>query len=276
MLVIGTRCAYDQLTGDTIPWSAMTIWKTKKDVINSTGHAKTAKTKDPNKTPAAPKRKTQPASAGPRTRRSSGAMTQKMKDYKQSLAPGASDGKDDKSNEIKVVNINDENVDPAGSLKINNGGVVVPNMLPIPAFIVAALMRTYASDAATLFLATINAIKERATRAGEDPFLSKNADRASYVAAWLWNVARREQSERLKCVQIGPVANPKADKWSRNCHLKHLAERPPSQHTIDTHSEVWTNLANALALQATDRAGPSAATATTKKQGFDAFPLTTQ
>ena len=86
MLVIGTHCAYDRLTGDAIPWSAMTTWKTKKDVITTTGHAKTAKTKDPNTTPAAPKRKTQPASTGPRTQRSSGAMTQKMKDYKQLLA----------------------------------------------------------------------------------------------------------------------------------------------------------------------------------------------
>ena len=98
------------------------------------------------------------------------------------------------------------------------------------------------------------------------------------MAAWLCNVARRERPERLKCVQIGPVSNPRADKWSRNCHLRYLADRaaPSGQPAFDAHSEVWTNLANALALQATDRSGAAASTATTKRQGFDAFPLTTQ
>ena len=152
-------------------------------------------------------------------------------------------------------------------------------MLPIPAFLVAALMRTYASDAATLCLAAIEAIKERAIRAGEDPILSQNASRASYVAVWLWNVARRDRTERQKCVQIGPVSNPRADEWSRSGHLRYLAERaapagPPA--VAAANSEVWTNLANALALQATDRSGSNATNATSKKQGFDAFPVTTQ
>ena len=64
-------------------------------------------------------------------------------------------------------------------------------------------------DAATLCLAAIDAINERATKAGEDPILSQNAKRAAYVAVWLWNVARRDRGDRLKCVQIAPaVANP--------------------------------------------------------------------
>ena len=33
MLVIGTRCAYNQLTGKANSWLTMTTWKTKKDVI---------------------------------------------------------------------------------------------------------------------------------------------------------------------------------------------------------------------------------------------------
>ena len=143
---------------------------------------------------------------------------------------------------------------------------------------VAALMRTYASDAATLCLAAIDAIKERATKAGEDPILSQNAKRAAYVAVWLWNVARRDHGDRLKCVQIRPVANPRADEWSRNFHLKYLAERAASAGppVVEANSEVWTNLANALALQATDRSGTTTAPATSKRQGFDAFPVATQ
>jgi hypothetical protein len=274
MLVIGTRCAYDRLTGDAISWETMMTWTSKKDVTTAPGNATTKTPNVKGKSPAASKKKS-PASET-RSRRSTTAMTQKMKAYKQTLAPEDSD-EEEGDDEVKVVRINDENVDPAGAQTLDES-TVVPNLLPIPAFLVAALMRTYASDAATLCLAAINAIKDRAEKAGEDPALSQNAKRAAYVAAWLWNVARRDRNGRLKCVQIGPVANPRADEWSRKCHLKYLADRaaPAGQPAIDATSEVWTNLANALALQATDRAGANATTTASKKQGFEAFPLATQ
>ena len=121
-----------------------------------------AKTNDTSKTPGAAKRKT-PAGTG-RTHRSSSAMTQKMKACQQSLAPEASDKEDGYDDEIKIVtSIYDENVDPGGPKVNKEGVVVVPNnMLPIPASMVAALMRTYTSDAATLWcLAAIDANKER-------------------------------------------------------------------------------------------------------------------
>ena len=275
MIVIGTRCAYDRLTGDANSWAEMTDWKSKNDVITPPANAKTTKTKSTSKPAAAAKRQTTVAKA--RTRRSLGAMTQKMKDYKQSLVQEESSDDDDGDDDVKVIGANDENEDPALGLKTNAGSTVIPNILPIPAFLFAALMRTYSADAATLCLATIQAIKERAIKAGEEPLTSQNANRASYVAVWLWNVARRKREDRQECVQIGPVANPRADEWARNCHLKYLAERaaPAGPPTIDAHSEVWKNLANALALQATERAGSTAAAAS-KKQGFDAFPMTTQ
>ena len=184
-------------------------------------------------------------------------MTQKMKACKQSLLPDLSDVEVEEEEEL----LNDENVNPV-DLKNISEKIPVPNVLPIPAFLVAALMRTYSSDAATLCLAAINAIKERASKAGEDPIRSENASQAAYVATWFWNVARqRDRTEQLKCVQIGPVSNPWADEWSRTCHLRHLVERanaagPPVAAAI---SEVWTNLANALALQATDRSGTNSA-----------------
>ena len=96
---------------------------------------------------------------------------------------------------------------------------------------------------------------------------------------WLWNVARRERTEQQMCMQIGSVSNPWADEWSRTYHLKYLAERAASSGPpaiAAANSDVWTNLANALALQATDQSGATAIAATSKKQGFDAFPLTTQ
>ena len=81
----------------------------------------------------------------------------KMMAYKQSLAPDTSDVEGEEEEEV----LNDENVDPA-DLKNINERVPVPNVLPIPAFFVTAL--TYSSDAATLCLAAISAIKERAPR----------------------------------------------------------------------------------------------------------------
>ena len=106
MLVIWTRCAYDRLTGDANSWASMTSWRTKKDVTTAPADTKT---KDAGKTAASAKRKTQPATG--RTRRSSGAMTQRMKDYKQTLAPEDSNN-DDGDDEVKVIIVNDENADP--------------------------------------------------------------------------------------------------------------------------------------------------------------------
>lgn len=133
MLVIGTRCAYDRLTGEAVSWASMTDWRTKKDVITKPGNAKTAKTKDTPRTTAAAKRKVTVAAG--HTRRSSGAMTQKMKDYKQSLAPDESDDEDD--GEERVVEINDKNADPGGP-KTESEGTVIPNVLPIPAFMASS------------------------------------------------------------------------------------------------------------------------------------------
>ena len=204
-------------------------------------------------------------------------MTAKMKEYKKTMAADKVDDVDDDDDEIEVV---DENVDPAVK---NRGdgpvGTIVPNTLPIPAFLVAALMKAYSTDAATLCLAAIDAIKARADEAGEDPLKSQRAQQASYVVCWLWNVTKN-RTARLHGVSIGPVANPNADEWSRNCHLRFLAERvaPAARNgpaASAANSEVWANLANALALQATDRA-TTAATKAAKKQGFDAFPAATQ
>jgi hypothetical protein len=56
MLVIGTRCAYDRLTGDANTWLSMTDWKTKKDVTTPPADAqRTSKRKALSKAPGATK-----------------------------------------------------------------------------------------------------------------------------------------------------------------------------------------------------------------------------
>ena len=63
-------------------------------------------------------------------------MTPKMQAYKQSLAPATSDAEGEEEEEA-----NDENLDPAEQKNLTER-VPIPNLLPIPAFLVAALMRT--------------------------------------------------------------------------------------------------------------------------------------
>lgn len=110
------------------------------------------------------------------------------------------------------------------------------------------------------------------------PITSMRAKNAAYVVVWLWNVAR-DKRDRPHGVRIGPVANPRADEWSCDCHLRHLAERgvpecrPNGYAGVKASSEVWTKLANTFALQATDRSRPAASPA---KKGFDVFPVTAQ
>ena len=82
-------------------------------------------------------------------------------------------------------------------------------------------------------------------------------------------------------VMTGPVVDLRADVWTRDTHLRYQAVRATMARTGPAvtmageakNAEVWTNLANAFALQATDRA---AASAPATKKGFDAFPVTTQ
>ena len=269
-IVIGNRGAFDRFPGKPCNWSTMAKWSKKSDVTSTTDKLKKNKSKVASMPAAVDKKNT---SGSGRTRQSAAAMTPRMKEYKKSIAADSSDDEE----EVELVKVNNENVDPSGRAT-DRTDVVVPNMLPIPAFLVVALMKAYCTDAPTMCLKSIEAIKERAIVAGEDPLQSENAKLASYVSVWLWNVAR-DRSDRPHGDRIGPVANPKADEWSRNCHLRHLAERvagpqtgrPP---TAEPNSEVWTNLANALALQATDRA--AAAAPARKKQGLDAFPVTTK
>jgi hypothetical protein len=131
-IAICTRSAYDRLSGEPNHWSTMASWTTKDDVTKLTDKAKSAAKA---KSKQAAKQKT-PAGSG-RTRRST--FTPKMKDYKKSMVTDSSD-EDDDEEEVKIVTVHDKNVDPDESRE-KRTGVIVPNMLPIPAFMVVALMK---------------------------------------------------------------------------------------------------------------------------------------
>ncbi|KAI2499963.1 hypothetical protein MHU86_14537 [Fragilaria crotonensis] len=79
--------------------------------------------------------------------------------------------------------------------------VTLPNMLPRPGFLVAALMQAYTMEPSKLCLAAISAINARAVKASVDPASSALAKGAAYVAAWLWNIATNKARARLSLTQ---------------------------------------------------------------------------
>jgi hypothetical protein len=154
---------------------------------------------------------------------------------------------------------------------------------------VAALMDAYTTDAGILCLAAIAAIRKRASEAGVDPSDLPAAQKAAYVPIWIWNHATeraRVPPGRAKGVGTSIAVSQRAVLWASGVHKRNVhstrsgsaAETsPPPQGTalrrVDAvGADVWTNLANALAVQAASR-GPAM---TGTKKGFEAFPVTTQ
>jgi hypothetical protein len=137
----------------------------------------------------------------------------------------------------------------------NNDEVIVqasmtlPNMLPLPGFMMAALMKAYTTDPSRLCLAAIAAINARAARAGADPGSSTLAKGASYVAAWLWNMATNKARARrlgqVAGVSVAHALNRHADAWARDVHVKYLTS-PAARPRTSGHgregpvgAEVW-------------------------------------
>ena len=67
--------------------------------------------------------------------------------------------------------------------------IALPNVLPLPGFLVAALMEAYTSDAGVLCLTALDAIRKRGRADGQDPVESPVARKAAYVPIWTWNHA---------------------------------------------------------------------------------------
>ena len=147
-------------------------------------------------------------------------------------------------------------------------------------------MERYTSNAGYLCLTAIKAIKDRAIEAGEDPITSLSAKRAAYVPVWLWNHATERakvQQGQASGVVTSQAVSREADIWASCIHRKYLTNdtagvmTPPRQEPAVVKAteamggaEVWANLANALALQATATARSAA---TTTKNGLKPFRL---
>jgi hypothetical protein len=178
-----------------------------------------------------------------------------------------------------------DNSDPEEGV---GAAISLPNVLPIPGFLVAALMDADMTDAGILCLAAIDAIRKRTREAGVDPASSTAAQKAAYLPIWIWNhatVRAKVPPGHAKGVGTSIAVSQRADLWTSGVHrhyvqptsrgsnaqMSPLIREAASQGVDAVGADVWTNLANALTLQAASK-GP---TTTVAKKGFGAFPVTT-
>ena len=256
-VVLSSTGTYDKQTGVNYEWSTMVHWTEIKDVAMTHPQAPKLLGK------AKGKAKSKSGAKGKKSKKG------KPKDYDADLFSSSED---------------EDEFDPDEGV---GEEIALPNVLPLPGFLVSALMDAYTTDAGLLCLAAIDAIKTRATDAGVDPVASTVALKAAYVPIWLWNHATERAKVppgRAKGVGTSIAVSQRADEWACELHKRHLhmtgsgaaaqtSPSVPAPRGVDAvGADVWTNLANALALQAASR-GPAP---TGAKRGFEAFPITTQ
>ena len=82
--------------------------------------------------------------------------------------------------------VDDDNINPEAGV---GAAIALPNVLPLPGFLVAALMKAFTTDAGELCLKAIDAIRKRARADGHDPVESPATQKAAYVPIWIWNHA---------------------------------------------------------------------------------------
>ncbi len=256
-VVLSTTGTYDQQTGFSYEWSRMVQWTVIGDVALTHPKAKEL-------LGGGPKGKTK----GKDKAKKGAKKPKKPKDYDTDLFTESEDDDDD--------------IDPEAGV---GAAIALPNVLPLPGFLVATLMRAYTSDAGDLCLSAIDAIRKRATEEdGQDPVGSPAALKAAYVPIWLWNHATQRAAVpqgQAKGIGTGLAVSKRADLWASRIHRRDL--RPTNNTTIQESppvreaaprgvesvgAEVWTNLANAIAIQAPAKG----ATTAVVKKGFDSFP----
>ena len=122
----------------------------------------------------------------------------------------------------------EDNLNPEEGVGV---ATALPNILPLPGFLVAALMEAYTTDADILCLVAIDAIKKREMAAGADPADITVAQKAAYVPLWIWNHATKQATalpRRTKGVgtSIAPVSQRADLVWASGVHRRYL--HPPS------------------------------------------------
>jgi hypothetical protein len=139
--------------------------------------------------------------------------------------------------------------------------IALPNVLPLPGFLVAALMEASASDGAgVLCLTAIDAIGKRVRADGQDPVESPAAQKSAYVPIWIRNHATQRAAVSqgsAKGVGSGIAVSRRADRWASSVQRRYLFQTisttarmsPPASEVDAVGAKVWTKLANTLAIQ---------------------------
>jgi hypothetical protein len=151
-VVLNQTGTYDQQTGFNYEWSRMVHW-------TEIGDAALTHPKANELLGGGPKGKTN----GKGEAKKGAKKSKKPKDYDTDLFTDS--------------NEDDDDLDPEAGV---GAAIMLPNVLPLPGFLVAALMRAYTSDAGELCLKAIDAIRERTRAAGHDPVESQGAKKAAY------------------------------------------------------------------------------------------------
>jgi hypothetical protein len=190
------------------------------------------------------------------------------------------------SNDEETTDPADDPADPSHLVPAHRPLLTAGDSIPVPGFLFADLLRVYETDPATLCIESIKSIRRRAALAGEDPLVS--AADAAYVPQWLWFVATHDDQTAIPDLQIAQAFNKRADDWAGSVHENVFVGRAADQ-TGPTSSagqavvtppdpQMWTNIANALALQATDRISSATApnSESASKTAFNSLPLLTR
>jgi hypothetical protein len=212
-MVIDQMGAYTSQTGIAIVWDTLRTWISETDLAAFDTMVPAAQK------PHANKKKTRDDASSVTSTRSSRRRRRGIStkaDYRRILELSEEDDDDDADAADDREDDSDNNDDV-----IFQASVTLPNMIPLPGFLVAALMQVYTTDPSKLCIAAISAINARATTAGVDPELSTLAQGAAYVAAsWLWNLATKKKARaRLgqdAGVTIAHALNPHANTWARD------------------------------------------------------------
>ena len=111
--------------------------------------------------------------------------------------------------------------------------VTIPNTIPVPDFIVAAIIDTYDTDSAVLIMRITNAIKDRARLDGDPARIQTKAELATYVVHRLFGLTalqmyNNDEGNKPNGVATKAAYSRRPREWSSNIHKEYLAVRARS------------------------------------------------
>ena len=261
-MAVDTKQVVERHIGTPFDWPRMLSWNSTSDVLAAINESLTTRAQVSGVSTGAT-HDAEPASTPPTATRG---------------RPKKGSGTKNRAKPSKPVEASEDDTDDVTVV-----GFTMKPTVPVPAFIAAAVMDTYATAPEELALLIVNAIKQRAS---EDPDPSRatiRAEAASYIPRWVLSVAvnsRRTPGPTKRGVAASNAYSKRADDWAKSLHLKYLAVRARSLIRTDDHASTPGRTEDAIRDLSTllERQAANAATSSpqTSKTGFDSFPPSTK